>query len=157
MDSKKNILDYAAQALMIFGLTVASIALCSYFAGDKGREISSLFALGSQGLTLSTLLQIMALAIFITFARFLFFSDGVIKNMSVGARTAGMLISCIAIIVTFILLFDWFPKGQLWPWICFAVSFSLCFTVSYILTIKNERQENRKMAQALEKLKNEEE
>lgn len=155
MENRKTFFDYAAQVLMIFGLTVAAISLCSFAAGDKGKELSTFFALGSQGLSHATLAQIMGLSVLITLARFLFFSDRVIKNLSVRARTAGMLISCVAAIVAFVLIFDWFPGSDVWAWVCFAASFVLCFTVSYLLTKKREQVENDKMAEALERLKSE--
>lgn len=155
MEREKNFFDYAAQVLMIFGLTTACISLCSYIAGDIGKDLSTLFALGSQGLSFATMLQIMALSVLITLSRFLFFSDRIFKRLSLGFKTAGMLISTIVIIVAFILIFDWFPAGQLWPWICFALSFTLCFGVSFFITLQKEKLENQKMAQALERFKNE--
>lgn len=155
MEEKKTIFDYAAQALMIFGLMIVFLSVCSYFAGAEGKAVSSLFSLGAQGMSMGSLAQLFALSVITTFIRGIFCSGGVFKKMSATARTIAMVISCIAVIVVFVILFDWFPSGEILPWLYFALSFGVCFTVSFMLTLSKQKRENQAMAEALERLKRE--
>jgi len=124
--------------------------------GDSGKNISSLFSMGSQGLSMSSLSQIFGLAILTTLIRAIIFSERLLKRWSLTARTIIMVVCCIAIIVVFIAMFDWFPNGTIVPWLFFSISFCLCFTISLVLTKSKQNRENKAMAEALEKLKKDE-
>lgn len=155
MENKKTFFDYAGQALMIFGLMVAFLSVSSYFAGEEGKDTSTLFRLGAEGMSMASLAQLFGLAAVTTALRGIILSDRIFKNLSATVKTFGMVISCIAATVVFILVFDWFPAGQILPWLLFAVSFGVCFAVSFVLTISKQKRENKEMAQALARLKNE--
>ncbi len=155
MDRKKNIFDYAGQTLMIFGLMVAVISVCSFFAGEEGKGHSSLFRLGSEGMSIASLAQMLALSVITTFIRALFLSDRLFRKLSVTARTIGMITSCVAVIVVFIIVFKWFPLTDPLAWLSFIPSFGICFTVSLFITLSKQKKEDEAMAKALEKLKNE--
>lgn len=153
MEKKKNIFDYAAQALMIFGLMVVFLSICSCLAGDEGKAHSSLFSLGTDGMSMASLAQMLGLSILVTLIRAIFFSDRLFKRLSVSARTVGMIASCVAVIVLFVVLFGWFPADNALAWVFFALSFGICFTVSLWLTLSRQKRENEAMAKALERLK----
>ncbi len=155
MEKKKTVFDYAAQILMIFGLMVLFLSVCSYFAGDDGKNHSTLFSLGAEGMSMASLVQMLGLSVLTTFIRALFLSDRILKKLSATARTIGMIISCIAVIIVFVILFDWFPSDNVLAWILFALSFGVCFTLSLCITISRQKKENEAMAKALERLKNE--
>lgn len=56
----------------------------------------------------------------------------------------------------FVVLFGWFPINMWQSWMMFFLSFGICFFISTLLTAWKERVENRKMEEALKKLKQEE-
>lgn len=155
MKEKKSVFDYAAQALMIFGLMVFFHSVCSYLSGPEGKDVSSLFSLGKQGLSMDSLAQLFGLSVLITVMRALFFSGRFFKKTSATVRTLGMVISGIAIIVVFVIVFDWFPAGDILPWVLFALSFGICFAVSFALTLFKQKRENEALADALARLKDE--
>ena len=155
MEKKKTIYDYAAQTLMIFGLMVVFLSVCSCFAGDEGRIHSTLFSLGAEGMSMASLAQMLGLATLTTLIRALFFSDRLFKNLSVLARSIGMVICCIAVIVVFVVVFGWFPASNTLAWLFFALSFGICFAISLWITLSKQKRENEAMAEALERLKSE--
>jgi len=154
MENKKNIFDYAAQALMIFGLMVVFLSVCSALAGEGGAVHSTLFSLGAKGMSMSSLAQMLALSILTTLIRAILLSDRLFGNLSVLARSIAMIVCCVAAIVVFVIVFDWFPADNALAWLCFALSFGICFTVSLWVTLSRQKRENEAMAQALERLKN---
>lgn len=156
MENKKTFFDYAAQTLIIFGLMVVFLSVCSCLAGDEGSAVSSLFRLGSRGMSMSSLAQMFALSILTTLVRAIFLSDRIFRKMPSTARILAMIICCIAVIVVFVILFDWFPSDKILPWLLFALSFGVCFTFSFVLTLSKQKRENKAMAEALERLKNDE-
>lgn len=155
MEKKKTIFDYAAQALMIFGLMVVFLSVCSCFAGDDGKIHSTLFSLGAEGMSMASLAQMLGLAILTTIIRALFFSDRLFKSLSVLGRSIGMVVCCVAVIVVFVIAFGWFPAGNALAWLFFAMSFGVCFAVSLWITLSRQKRENEAMAEALDRLKNE--
>ncbi len=155
MEKKKTIYDYAAQALMIFGLMVVFLSVCSCLAGDDGKIHSTLFSLGAEGMSMASLAQMLGLAALTTVIRAIFLSDGLFKKLSMLARTIGMVACCVAVIVVFVVVFGWFPANNALAWLFFALSFGICFAVSLWITLSKQKRENEAMAEALERLKSE--
>ncbi len=155
MEKKKTIFDYAAQALMIFGLMVVFLSVCSCLAGDEGRQESTLFSLGAEGMSMASLAQLLGLAVLTTVIRAIFLSGGWFRKLSMLARTIGMVVCCVAVVVVFIFVFGWFPANDALPWLGFILSFGICFAVSLWITLSRQKRENEAMAEALERLKNE--
>ena len=89
--------------------------------------------------------------------RFLFFTDVIIKNMSVIARMIWMVVLVLFMISAFIIIFKWFPADMWQPWVMFFLCFGVCFGISMVLTVAKEKAETRKMEEALERLKHEDE
>lgn len=152
IEKEKTIFDYLAQVFMLYGLTVCIFIVFGLVFGEYNREISTLFALGKEGLSFSTLLQLFGMTILIILIRNIFFSDRLIRNMSVVKRAVCMLTGIIVTIIVFVIAFDWFPVRQIEAWIGFAVSFGICFAISMGVTILKEKTENRKMEEALKKM-----
>ncbi len=95
--------------------------------GTSTKEYSTLFELGSKGLTISTLLQLLFLSMIVIF-----------------------IFSIFTAIVIFVFAFGWFPVSDIRAWIGFIISFSISMTVSLIITRFIEKSENRKMQEALD-------
>lgn len=153
---KKSIFDYIAQILMIFGLMVVFLSVCSCLAGSEGKEHSTLFSLGAEGMSMASLAQMLGLAILTSFIRWFFFSDRLFKRLSVLVRSIGMVVCCVAVIVAFVIMFDWFPSADILAWLLFALSFVVCFTVSLLITLSKQKHENQAMEKALQRLKSDE-
>ena len=153
-EEKKTVFDYLGQIFMLYGMTVCIFIVFSLTIGDDAKEASPLFSLGDEGLRFSTLLQLLGMATLITLIRNLFFTDILIKNMSVVKRAICMLIGIIVMIIAFVVAFDWFPVNKIEAWIGFFVSFGICFVISLGVTLLKEKAENRKMEEALKKINN---
>lgn len=153
MEEKKTVFDYLAQVLMIFGFTMLTLNIFCLAFGNSAKEFSAIFQLGSLGISVETAFQFLCISLLITGVRFLFFTDTFIKKMPVPLRTVCMLTAVVGIIAVFVIAFHWFPADMWQPWAMFLLCFGISFLGScFIMTIK-EKAENRRMQEALEKLK----
>ena len=157
MEEKRTIFDYLAQVMIIFGFTMLILDIFCLAFGDSARDISALFALGAQGIPISVSFQFLGVAALLTGARYVFFTDGIIKKMPVWLRCVCMLSFAVLIIAAFIILFHWFPVGMWQPWAMFFLCFGLSFLGSCLFVTLKEKAENRRMEEALRRLKEREE
>lgn len=155
MLKKKTIFDFCANVLTIFSISVVSISLFSVFFGENAKEVSTIFSLGNKGIPINTLKEFFMLSIFIASMKWIFFTDILIKNLSLVLRSTfmfGLVIIFVSIFATF---FKWFPVSNPLSWIMFFICFFAFAFVSTIISILKEKLENKKMEEALEKLKEE--
>lgn len=157
MEERKNIFDYVGQVFQVFGFTISVLSLFCLWFGEDANVYSTMFALGKRGLSVATLLQFFAVSVCITALRFFFFTDVILKKMSVVWRTTGMFASILLVMAGFVVVCDWFPTDMWEPWMMFFLCFAVSAGVSTAVTILRERMENRRMEEALERLKHEEE
>lgn len=155
MDKSKTFFDYIAEAFMTFGITVAAFLLFSVFFGNIANEVSSLFALGTAGLSLASLAQLFFLSVMIVLLRFVFLTESIIHDKGIVFRTVALVSCILLLIILFVILFDWFPADMPIAWVCFGISFAVCFVLSFLLSSCKEKLENKKMAEALERIKQE--
>ena len=156
MDNKPTILGYLTQVFMIYGIAVLTLNIFCLLFGDSAREISSIFTLGSAGLSVTTMLQfLLAIGITILF-RFIFMTDILIKKMPLAARIIIMFAAAFLNIMVFVILCGWFPVDNLTAWIMFLISFAISCAVSTAVSLLKEKMENRRLAEALNRLKEEE-
>ncbi|MCH5325548.1 MAG: hypothetical protein J1E39_10110 [Eubacterium sp.] len=156
MDNKPTVLDYLSQGFMIFGIAVLTLNIFCLLFGDSAQEISTIFTLGSAGLSVTTMLQfLLAIGITILF-RFIFMTDILIKKMPLAVRVITMFAAAFLNIMVFVILCGWFPIDNLTAWIMFLISFAISCAVSTAVSLFKEKTENRKLAEALNKLKEEE-
>ena len=155
MKENTTIFDHIGNILNTFGVSVLVLLFVCGAFGDDAREMSSMFQLGSKGLALETMLQYLAVAVVIEIIRSFFFSDRFIKNASNTLRSGGMVFTIIMVVVLFIIVFDWFPVNKALPWIMFLVSFGICFSIGLWISNIQEKLENKKMEEGLERLKKE--
>ena len=153
MKKNNTIFDFVGQIFMIFGFTVICLNIFCILFGEDAREYSSIFQLGGSGLSTGTMFQFLLEAVFIVILREIFFTDRLIKKISIGVRTAGMFLSVIVTIIVLVYLFDWFPVDMWLPWLCFFISFGISAGVSTAVSVLKERTENKKMEEALQRLK----
>ena len=153
MDEKKTIFDYIKQLFTTYGIMVVIFIVTNLLVGNEARVLSTLFALGSVGLSTVTLLQLFLLALIITIAQNIFLSDILIKNMALIVRNILFFVTVMVASTLFIILFSWFPIGDPSAWIGFIVCFAICTAVSAGIMRLEENAENKKMQEALNKFK----
>lgn len=153
MEERKTIFDYLEQVFIIFGITLVVLNVFCLLFGEAAKEFSTMFSLGSKGLSVFTMAQFFLVSAIVVALRFLFFTDVIIKNMPVIRRTMCMVIIVLIIISVFISVFGWFPIDMWQPWAMFFLCFSICFFLSTMVTGMKEKAENRKMEEALNRIK----
>lgn len=153
MEEKGTIFDYLAQVLIIFGFMILTITVFCLIFGNSAKEFSAIFELGNQGISAKVIFQFLCVSALIAGARFIFFTDTFIKKMPVWLRTVCMLTVIVIIIAVFVIVFHWFPVNMWKPWVMFFISFGISFLGSYFVTRIKENTENRRMDEALQRLK----
>ena len=156
MEEKKTIFDYLAQVLLVFGFAMLTLNIFCLIFGNSAKDFSTIFALGNQGIPVEITLQFLCVSALTTGARFVFFTDIIIRKMPIWLRTICMLIFIVIMMAVFIILFHWFPVNMWQPWAMFFLCFGLSFLGScFVVTIK-EKVENKRMEEALRRLKEKE-
>lgn len=153
MQKKETVFDYIGQIFVSFGITIAVLNIFCIWFGEEAREYSTIFSLGGEGLSVQTMLQFLLTSSIIVTLRFIFFTDGLIKKVSIAIRTIGMFGSIIVMMALFIYLFGWFPVNMWQAWAMFFICFGVCAGVSAVVSALNEKLENKKMEEALQRLK----
>lgn len=155
MIKKNTVFDYLAQVMIIFGISVISLSVFCCLFGAEAEGVSSIFELGSAGLSVATLGQFLLMAFVISGFRWLFFTDVLIRNLAMTLRCVLMFACVIGSVGVFAAAFKWFPVGQALPWVMFFICFFVCAVVSAGVSVLKEKSDNRKMQEALERLKGE--
>lgn len=154
MKKKATVFDYIISIFVIYGFEMLCMCLFCVLFGETAKDYSTLFALGSQGLAVNTMLEFLLLAALIATLRFLLFEDaGKIKNIPLVARVVIMFGAVIVIMALFVIWFGWFPINVWEAWVSFLASFLICAIVSAVLSSVKERYDNKKLEEALEQLK----
>ncbi|MGN0350368.1 MAG: DUF3021 family protein [Roseburia sp.] len=154
MEERLTVFTYIKQVFKMYGLTVLIFILFSEVIGDLAMGHSSLFSLGREGLSMDTLLQLLGFIVCVVALEFLFLKSRVLKIASVAVRSILFLISTVILVAGCAILFGWFPAGEAKAWIGFGISFVICFLISFLFSYLEEKSENQKMADALDRMKN---
>ncbi len=153
MEEKKTIFNYFGQMFAIYGVMTVIFIVINLLIGNEAGSVSTLFSLGSAGLSTGTLLELLLLALIVTAAQNIFLTDILIKSMALIVRNILFFATILIAITVFAAVFGWFPLDNVGAWIGFIVSFTLCAAVSAALMRLEENAENRKMQEALNRLK----
>lgn len=141
--------------MVIWGIAMLSLCLFCIIFGENAKGHSSIFELGSKGISIATSIQFFCLAVILASLRTLFFTELFIKKLNIMGRTIWMILCMILSIGVFAFSFQWFPVNQIKPWIMFFICFSICATISIMVSAIKEKSDNKKMREALERLKGE--
>ena len=152
---KKTIFYYLQHVMIVYGVAVVSQVLFCTLFGEDARGYSSMFSLGSEGIPVTLLAELLVLAVMITVLRWIFFTDTLIKRCSITVRTVLMFLGVILVVGAEAALFHWFPVDQVKPWCMFLLCFLVCAVASVGITTLMEKSENKKMQEALERMKGE--
>ena len=151
MEEKKTFFYYIRQAFATYGIIVLVFVVFNILLGDIAGDYSALFALGKNGMSIPVLLELLLLAIMITFALVLFLTDKWIENMSMIIRYVLFFGTVMIVMIVMIIVFNWFPIGDMYAWGGFVISYTVSMITSALLTRLKERTENSKMQEALDK------
>ncbi len=155
MEKKQSVFSYLIQVFMIYGIANVLLNLFALIFGESAEEISTIFSMGNKGVGAATCFQFLLAMFLIVGIEYLFTSDVMIKLLPMTARIVLLLGLVLGVIAGFILVFDWFPAGELLPWIMFLLCFAVSFVISVAVSSAYEKLESRKMEDALKKYKEE--
>lgn len=150
MEKRRTIFDYFGSVFMVYGITIIMLLIITQVIGN---DPSNMFSLGSEGLSTALLIQFLIISCIIIGLQYVFFTEAVFKEMSQILRTIGMLGTILIVMSTMIILFDWFPDGEVISWILFISFFLASFGVSITIVAAKERLENKQMAEGLDRYK----
>lgn len=156
MTKNKSILDYLAQIVLIWGISMLSLCVFCLVFGEIANGYSSIFRLGKEGIPITTSFQFLLMAFVIVSLRWLFFTDRLLKKLSILVRSIFLFTSIVVSISIFATVFMWFPVRQILPWIMFLVCFIIYSAISVIVSAIKDKNDNEKMQEALDRLKREE-
>ena len=149
MIKKNSIFDFLGQIMVVWGISTLSLCLFCFLFGKSAKGYSSIFALGNMGISVSTLMQFLCLSMILTILRWIFFTDIVIKKLSILVRSIFMFAGIIVSVGIFAAVCHWFPIDEVVPWVLFLVCFFVCAAVSILVSVLKERSDNKKMQAAL--------
>lgn len=155
MIKKNTIFDFMINVMVVFAISIISICIFTFLFGEDAKGVSSVFSLGEKGIPLSTVIQFLVMAFMITMLRWIFFTDRLIKTLSMTFRIILMFITVIIMIAIFAAIFQWFPVNMIKPWIMFYICFVVYSTISVIISGLKEKRDNEKLQEALDTLKQE--
>ncbi len=150
MSKRISVFDYFTQVFVVFGFSILFVAIFGFFFGEGGKEVSTMFALGKEGVTFATIFQYFFMCVMVVNFKMIYFTDDLIKNWPIAVRTVAMFVSVIAMVAIFARVFGWFPVDMVEAWIGFFVSFFICAIGGYVISSLKERSENKKLQDALD-------
>lgn len=155
MDKNFSLLKFLSQVFMLYGITTGLLNIFCLLFGESAYGLSTIFSLGSLGVSVSTSLQFLLAVSVITGMRCIFMTDILIKKMPLAARIISLFTGAFATVLIFTFIFGWFPADLPLAWIMFIVCFIISCAVSTMISVLAERQENRRLEEALKRYKEE--
>ncbi len=155
MDKNFSLLKYLSQVFMIYGITTGLLNIFCIVFGTSAYGLSTIFSLGNSGVGVATSFRFLLAVSIVVGLRFVFMTDIMIKKMPIAARIIAMFAGAFATILVFIFAFDWFPADMPIAWIMFIVCFAVSCGVSTVISVLAEKQENRRLEEALKRYKEE--
>jgi hypothetical protein len=134
-------------ALTLIAVSIAGIIIGVYFA--EAAELSSLFRLGSAGLSYATIVQLFLYAVLMTGLRYLIFSCSVFSNMMVLWKTVLWLLGVFLIGAAFCAAFAWIPVTMWQAWIGFILSTGICLSLCIAVMVLKTKLETKKFDKLL--------
>lgn len=156
MDKNFSLLKYLSQVFMIYGITTGLLNIFCILFGKSAQDVSTIFAFGNAAVGVETSLQFLLAVSVVVGLRLIFTTDILIKKMPVAARIIALFAGVFATILVFIFAFKWFPADMPLAWIMFIVCFVISCGVSTAISLLAERNENRRLEEALKRYKEEE-
>lgn len=155
MDKKFSVLKFLSQVFTIYGVTALLLNIFCLLFGTSACGISTIFSLGKSGVGIETSFEFLAAVLLISGLRAVVMTDIVIKKIPLAVRVVLMFAGAFGTILVFVILFGWFPMDMPIAWIMFLLCFVVSCCVSTLISVLAERQENRRLEEALKRYKEE--
>ncbi len=155
MDKNFSVLKFLSQVFMIYGITTGLLNIFCILFGRSAYDFSTIFSLGNTGVGIATSFQFLLAVFLIVGLKFIFMTDILIKKIPLAARIIIMFTGAFATILVFIFSFGWVPANMPIAWIMFIICFVLSCAVSTVISVLAEKQENRRLEEALKRYKEE--
>ncbi len=156
MENRPTILKFLQRVFVIYGITTLILNIFTLIFGDAAKEMSTIFSFGNGALGVKTAMQFLLAVFILVLIETLFTTDIFIKKMKNPMRICLVFVSIFVVISLFIVIFGWIPTNMALPWIMFIICFAISSAVSTIITAYSEKQENKKLDEALKRFKGEE-
>ncbi|MBR3900432.1 MAG: hypothetical protein IKJ60_02645 [Ruminococcus sp.] len=156
MENRPTILKLLQKVFVIYGITTLILNIFTLIFGDAAKEMSTIFSFGNGALGVKTAMQFLLAVFILVLIETLFTTDIFIKKMKNPMRICLVFVSIFVVISLFIVIFGWIPTNMALPWIMFIICFAISSAVSTIITAYSEKQENKKLDEALKRFKGEE-
>lgn len=156
MENRPTILKFLQRVFVIYGITTLILNIFTLIFGDAAKEMSTIFSFGNGALGVKTAMQFLLAVFILVLIETLFTTDIFIKKMKNPMRICLVFLSIFVVISLFIVFFGWIPTNMALPWIMFIICFAISSAVSTIITAYSEKQENKKLDEALKRFKGEE-
>lgn len=156
MENRPTILKFLQRVFVIYGITTLILNIFTLIFGDAAKEMSTIFSFGNGALGVKTAMQFLLAVVILVLIETLFTTDILIKKMKITMRICLVFVNIFAVISLFVAVFGWFPTDLALPWIMFIICFAISSAVSTIITAYSEKQENKKLDEALKRFKGEE-
>ena len=150
----KGFFQFVNGILTTYGFMVMVFIPFVLVFGESARGFSSFFSFGGIALNISTLIELLILAVVINICSSILFTDKWIRNMPIVVRSILFFTIITLTIVIFVYLFHWFPINYVEAWIGFFLSFGISSTLGVIVSRLKEKSENERMNKALEEYMN---
>ncbi len=140
-----------------FTLAVIMMSIFNFVFEDKAEkvsQISELFALCGEGLTIKALAQILIMSTIISLLRYFWFSDKIFKNMMTLWRTTFMLGSSLLTMFALAMIFRWFPPHVWQAWVGGLVGFTVSTLVSFLFMFLKTKLESNEYQKSFDEYKN---
>lgn len=86
MEDRKTVFNYIGQMFSIYRVMTVIFVVINLIIGNEDGNVSTLFSLGSAGLSAATLLELLLSALIVTAVQNIFLTDVVIRDMALIAR-----------------------------------------------------------------------
>ena len=149
MSENRRIVASTAEIFTLSLLFVSAFNLALRGNAEEMRQLSALFALCGEGLTLWVLGELLLLSVLISLLRYVWFSQRVFPNMLMINRITFMLVSVFVTSGLCAAVFRWFPLDMWEAWLGFVGSFSLATAVSFGVMVFRTGRESRRYQQTL--------
>ena len=151
MKENRTVFHFLTETLTVFSYTILILNLLALEVGEDAKNISTIFSMGSKGISAKTTFQFLISSAALTGLRFLIFGDSPKLQLPFWCRSLCMLVSSLLVLTAFILVFGWFPAKEWTYWALFLICFLLSCAGTVLLTVLKERSENKQMENALKK------
>ena len=148
-----TIIQFITKVLVIFSFVMLFMSIIGPIIGDEAQGVSTLFILGSQGVSYTSIYQALCLSLYTNIVQVIFLSGFLEKRMQLLWRTVLMFASVFIGCGVLSVLFGWFPADNLLAWILYLLCFVVMAGISSAVMIVKNKLENAKVNQKLAEYK----